>query len=78
MHVTLRGTGVIRNVFPGKQETINIKIDKPMTVKEILTEKLGIDPGILAAVIVNGQYKKRDYIPSEGDVIILVPPVGGG
>ena len=78
MQVTLRATGIIREKFPDKQEIITVILDKPLTVQQILIDQLGVDTAILAAVIVNGRYRRMDYLPNDGDVVILVPPVGGG
>lgn len=76
--VFFKATGMIRYLFPAGQESVCIELDEPLPVKDILRTRLGIDPDMLAAVIVNGQSNKRDYVPANRDVITLVPPMGGG
>ncbi|SFH02760.1 ThiS family protein [Desulfotomaculum arcticum] len=78
MQITLRATGIIREKFPNKQEKIVVMLDEPLSVQQILTDQLGIDVAGLAAIIVNGQCRRRDYLPVDGDVVTLVPPLGGG
>ncbi len=78
MKITIKATGTMRRLFASGKDGVTVEIDSPKTVREILVEELGIDPGIVMAVIVNGQYRKRDYTPTDGDEITLVYPLGGG
>ncbi|KKM11674.1 hypothetical protein SY88_08145 [Clostridiales bacterium PH28_bin88] len=78
MEVTIRATGIVRDYFPPGQDRITVRLDRPLTVKEILVEKLGINPDVLMAVLVDGRYRSRDYVLAGGEEITLVPPLGGG
>lgn len=76
--VVLRATGTFRERFPPGQEAVTVCLERPQPVRQILAEKLGIDPDGLAAVVVAGRYRSRDYVPADGDEVILISPVGGG
>ncbi len=78
MKVIIRATGTFRERFPQGQDRVVVRLERPLPVKEILTEKLGIGTEGLAAVVVDGQYKSRDYVPADGEEVILVSPLGGG
>jgi sulfur carrier protein ThiS len=39
---------------------------------------LGIDPDLVAGVIVNGELQTKDYILQEKDVVKLLAVIGGG
>jgi molybdopterin converting factor small subunit len=39
---------------------------------------IGLNPAFVAFAFKDGRVKRLDYIPSEGDVITLQPPVSGG
>jgi sulfur carrier protein ThiS len=48
-----------------------------LTVREFLAQ-LPIKPELVAFVVVNGRLVRRDHRLSDGDVVKLVPAVGGG
>ena len=54
-----------------------ITVDTGKTVRETLTT-LGIDPDLVAGVIVNGELQTKDYILQEKDVVKLLAVIGGG
>jgi len=41
-------------------------------------EDLGVDPDLVAIVMVNGRQRFKSYRLQEGDQVKLVPMVGGG
>ncbi len=43
-----------------------------------LVEMLGIPPGEVKLMFVNGRGSRQDQVLSEGDRVGLFPPVGGG
>ena len=47
------------------------------TVAEAL-EALGIPSMLVALVLINGRQELKDYVLQDGDVVKLVPLVGGG
>ena len=78
MKVTFRATGTFRERFPPGQDRITVCLEYPLPVKKILAEKLGINPDGLMAVVAGGRYRNRDYVPADGEEIILISPLGGG
>jgi molybdopterin converting factor small subunit len=57
--------------------TREIEIEKKLSLKEIL-EQLEIPRELIAFAIVDGQLKRFDYHPKDGQTITLLPPVAGG
>lgn len=51
--------------------------EEGQTVAEVL-EALGISSGLMAIVLINGRQELKNYILQDGDVVELVPLVGGG
>ncbi|MEW6662049.1 MAG: MoaD/ThiS family protein [Bacillota bacterium] len=78
MEVTIKAAGVLLNYMPGKQGSLALRLEKPMAVKDIVQQKLGLNPAVVVAVIVNGQRQEKDYIPKDGEELFLIPPVSGG
>ena len=60
----------------GDRET-PILTEEGQTVAEIL-EALGIPSGLVAIVLINGRQELKNYVLQDGDVVELVPLVGGG
>ena len=55
-----------------------ILTEEGQTVAEVL-EALGIPSGLMAIVLINGRQELlKNYILQDGDVVELVPLVGGG
>jgi len=48
------------------------------TVQKLLEEELGVPPGKVKTVFVNGISRSFDYVLADGDRIGIFPPVGGG
>ncbi|MBS3975929.1 MAG: MoaD/ThiS family protein [Syntrophomonadaceae bacterium] len=76
MEVTIKATGVLLNYLPGG--TMVLYLEEPLAVKEIVRQKLGLNPAVVAAVIVNGKRQENDYVPKDREEIFLIPPVSGG
>ncbi|MEE8162507.1 MAG: MoaD/ThiS family protein [Anaerolineae bacterium] len=47
------------------------------TVAEVL-EALGIPSALVAIVLINGRQELKNYVLQDGDIVKLVPLVGGG
>jgi len=62
--------------YIGDRET-PILTEEGQTVAEVL-EALGISSGLMAIVLINGRQELKNYILQDGDVVELVPLVGGG
>ena len=54
-----------------------ITVDTGKTVRDTLT-MLGINPDLVAGVIVNGELQTKDYILQDKDIIKLLAVIGGG
>jgi hypothetical protein len=57
--------------------TRRIETQKGKTLREILAD-IGINPGLVAFAYTSGKLKGLQYIPSDGQIITLQPPVSGG
>ncbi|OEF96104.1 MoaD/ThiS family protein [Desulfuribacillus alkaliarsenatis] len=74
MKVTIKLFATLRN----QRFKVDIQeFAEAVTVLNIV-EKLGIDREELAIVLVNGQDVALEHMLSDGDVLALFPPVGGG
>jgi molybdopterin converting factor small subunit len=57
--------------------TRRVETEAGQSLKDILTG-IGINPAFVAFAVKDGKLKRLDYVPSEGEVITLQPPVSGG
>jgi hypothetical protein len=57
--------------------TRKVEIDDGKTIADIL-KAISLDPAFVALIHVDGKLKDLSYIPSDGQTIILQPPVSGG
>ena len=57
--------------------TRKVEIDVPKTIGEIL-KMIPLDPSFVAFVYCDGKIKDLSFVPSDGQVITLQPPVSGG
>jgi molybdopterin synthase sulfur carrier subunit len=48
------------------------------TVQELLQKELGVPPGEVKTVFVNGVSRRLDYVLADGDRVGIFPPVAGG
>jgi molybdopterin converting factor small subunit len=79
MTIFLRAGGQLRaRINPDVDYyTRKVEIDGEKTIGEILKE-ISLDAALIALVHVDGKLKDLSYIPSEGQIITLQPPVSGG
>jgi molybdopterin converting factor small subunit len=61
----------------GRGKELMLKLDEKPNVEMILNE-LEIDERDVAILLINGRDGAMDRILTEGDVVSLFPPVGGG
>ncbi len=57
--------------------TRRVVTEEGKTIKEILAG-IGINPALVAFVHTGGKGKGLHYIPSDGQILTLLPPVAGG
>ena len=79
MVIYLKAGGELRRrLCPDVDEyTRRVEVPEGKTLAEILTG-IGIDPGLVAFAVKAGELRRLDYVPSDGDVLTLQPPVSGG
>ncbi|MGC9208644.1 MAG: MoaD/ThiS family protein [Nitrososphaeria archaeon] len=73
MEVELAGPYIYQ--YGGRLHTV--EVDEGAKVEDVL-KKLGITERIYIVIIKNGKAAKLDDPLSEGDKLIVFPPVGGG
>jgi sulfur carrier protein ThiS len=74
MPVWIIPVGILRPRLPEGEVTLEAAGKTP---EQILAE-LGIDTDLVAMVLVNGRQSPKDTVLDDGDVVKLVPFVGGG
>lgn len=77
LHVRVRGAGYIAEYFPGGEQGVDLVLTQRLTVTEIV-DQLGIAPGLVVAVTVDGRRRSMTYVPDDGEVVVLLAPPGGG
>lgn len=73
--ITLMPVGLLKKYVAGR-ERLAVP-DRGQTVAELLLE-VGIPSALVAIVMVEGRQVMKDYIPRAGDVVKLIPLMGGG
>ena len=79
VEIFLRSGGKLREWLSPDVDnyTRRLEIDGGPTLREILAT-VGIPDGMVAFAFAGGKIRRLDYVPSDGDVITLQPPVSGG
>jgi sulfur carrier protein ThiS len=54
-----------------------VETEEGKSLAEILSG-IGIHPSFVAFAFKDGSVKRLDHIPSDGDIITILPPVSGG
>jgi sulfur carrier protein ThiS len=73
--VEITPVGLLKK-YIGDRETPIVMEGGP-TVAEVI-EALGIPSVLVAVVLINGRQKSKDYVLQDGDMVKLMPLVGGG
>jgi len=73
--VTLMPVGLLKKYVAGRERLVVPAQDQ--TVAELLLE-VGIPSALVAIVMVQGRQVMKDYVPRAGDVVKLIPLMGGG
>lgn len=74
MAAEFRLSGSLKDVIGGKEL---YSVESGRTVREILVS-LGIEPLVVALVIVNEAQSNKDYVIRDGDKVRVMAVVGGG
>jgi sulfur carrier protein ThiS len=74
MSAQIRPIGALKSYIGGQTE---VAVDAGRTVRETMTA-LGIPREVIALVLVNDAQQQKDYVVQDGDVVRLIPVLGGG
>lgn len=79
MDITVKLLATVRRYQPqlALGESLTLPISAGTTVSQVL-RRLGIPTGAAVFAMVNGTVRKPDYVLSEGDTLLVFPPVAGG
>lgn len=79
MLISIKAGGELRNLLKPNigQYTMQIEVPEGVTIREIINT-VGIKIELIAFVHTKGKIQRFDYVPRDGDIIILQPPVSGG
>ena len=79
INIQVKLFATLRRQYPdlGIGEAMSVTVPDDATIAD-LVERLRLPDGQVKVVFVNGTVRQRDYGLSEGDVVGLFPPVGGG
>ncbi len=79
MTIYLKAGGKLREKLKPDvdQYTRKVEIEDGLSLKEIFA-RLEIPVGLIAFAFVDGNFKRLDYHPNDGEIITLQPPVSGG
>lgn len=73
-NVELTLVGLLKKYGPSES---SLTVESGQTVMEVI-RNLGLDPDLVAIVMVNGRQRFKSYRLQDGDNVKLVPMVGGG
>ena len=75
LHIAIHGH--CREFFPQTPEEFEYRAPAGQNLRNIM-ETLGIKPQLIMGMVVNGKLQKKDYLPMDGDrIVLLSPPTGG-
>ena len=78
MKVKINLSGSLRGIYADKGSEIVVSVNMPVTIRNLLVEA-GINPLVVAAVLVDGDLKSKDFtIEEKVNEITLVGPIAGG
>ncbi len=75
--VTLLVHGHGREFFPGGKERIDVEVDGALSINEIL-DHIGVNRSLVMSAFSGGVRRDRDYVPADGEELVLVSPPSGG
>jgi sulfur carrier protein ThiS len=72
--VELTLVGLLKRYGPARASLV---VESGQTVRDVIRE-IGLDPDLVAIVMVNGRQKSKSHPLEPGDRVKLLPMVGGG
>jgi molybdopterin converting factor subunit 1 len=80
MNIQILAFGIARDIL--KKSTLNLSLDKDVTVGDLKAKLCDQYPEFELlrsfSIAVNEEYRKDDFVLSENDEIVIIPPVSGG
>jgi len=77
MKVKLSFTADLKYLVKGEDGAVVVEIREPLSLREIL-ERLGVPPDKVIFGAVDNQLKRLDYVPRDGETVVLLAPISGG
>lgn len=77
MRVVLNVTGHVCEYFPGKASRVEVDLPGPMSLADIL-RFIGVSPELVMYSFSKGTRHGKDYVPGDGEEILLIAPPAGG
>ncbi|MGI5852695.1 MAG: MoaD/ThiS family protein [Bacillota bacterium] len=78
LRITLQTRGYLQQVFPDKKDTVVVEVERPEAVRALIA-RLNIHPDLVMVVLSgDGQRRDLDYVPGDGEVVTILPPISGG
>jgi hypothetical protein len=79
MLISIRAGGELTKLLKPNidQYTLQIEVPKGVTIKEIIGI-IGIKIELIALAHTKGKIQRFDYVPEDGEIITIQPPVSGG
>ncbi len=80
MKVKILAFGIAKDIVGGKSGEMDFTENATIAqVKEALTQQFpGFEELRKFSIAVNESYQEDDYVISEGDELVIIPPVSGG
>ncbi len=80
MNIRVVAYGIARDIVGGNQ--VEVSLDEGQTVADTVTQLKARFPSFdklsSVSLAVNESYVANDYVLSEGDEVVIIPPVSGG
>jgi len=77
MHVVVELYGRHQRFLKEEQRTVELEVEENATIMDLLL-KLGVDPNEPWNASLDGRLAYPSDVVSEGSIVILFPPIGGG
>ena len=80
IRVEVRLYATLRKYQPERKvgEALVCKLAEGTILQKLLEKELGIPPGEVKTVFVNGVSRSSDYVLADGDRVGIFPPIAGG
>lgn len=63
--------------FPGGKSRIEVDVAESASIDDVL-DVLGVNRNLVMFVVAEGVRRERDYVPAQGEEVLVVTPPSGG